>query len=167
MENDSIIILGMGNKLFGDDGAGIVIAEKLEEIYKDNDLVKVNYTNWGGLRIIDLLSGFNSAIVIDAIKTNKFPPGYIHQFDYKQIINSVRMISFHDVNFATAVEFGRKMEIPMPENIVVFAIEANEVETFNENLSLPVETAVDECLKLVCNEVEKIQKETKKELTET
>jgi hydrogenase maturation protease len=146
-------ILGMGNKFFGDDGAGIVVAEKLEKHLFDILDVKVETTSWGGLRIIDLLSGYKSAIIIDALTTTKKPVGYIHKFDYKELINSVRMVSFHDVNFATAVEFAKKMDIPMPDEITVYAIEIKKAECFSEKLTEEIALAVDKCTQMILEEV--------------
>jgi hydrogenase maturation protease len=148
-----ILILGMGNKFFGDDGVGIVVAEKLESILADNDIIDVEETNWGGLRIIDLLSGYKTAIVIDALRTGTKPAGYIHTLDYTNLIHSVRMVSFHDVNFATAVELARELSIPMPENISVYAIEINESECFSEELTKEVSIAVDNCIQMVIDEI--------------
>jgi hydrogenase maturation protease len=148
-----IIILGMGNKFFGDDGVGIVIAEKLKELLADIPQIKVEETNWGGFRIIDLLSGYKSAIIVDALKTGKKPAGFIHKLDYKDLINSVRMVSFHDVNFATAVEFAREMNIPMPEEISVFAIEIKESDHFSEKLTGEVNAVVDKCVNLILDDI--------------
>jgi hydrogenase maturation protease len=148
-----IIILGMGNKFFGDDGVGIIIAERLKEILKDIPEVTVEETNWGGLRIIDLLSGYKSAIIIDALKTGKQSAGYIHKLDYKDLIHSVRMISFHDVNFATAVELAKELSIPMPGDITVYAVEINQSDYFIEELSEEVNAAVDKCVQLIFDEV--------------
>jgi hydrogenase maturation protease len=143
----------MGNKLFGDDGVGIVIAEKLKSILADNDIINVEETNWGGFRIIDLLSGYKTAIVVDALRTGTKPTGYIHQLDYKDLIHSVRMVSFHDVNFATAVEFAKEINIPMPENISVYAIEINESNYFSEKLSDDASLAVEKCIQMILDEI--------------
>ena len=156
-----LIILGMGNKFFGDDGVGIIIAEKLSEILKDQKNIAVEETNWGGFRIIDLLSGYKNAIVVDALKTGKMPVGYIHNLDYKDLIHSVRMVSFHDVNFATAVEFAKEIGRPMPENITVFAIEVEETDHFSETLTPKVMEAIDICIQMIMEEIkEKFQLET-------
>ena len=150
-----LIILGMGNKFFGDDGVGIIIAEKLKSIFAENDKITIEETNWGGLRIIDLLSGYRTAIVIDALLTGVRPAGFIHKLDYKDLIHSVRMVSFHDVNFATAVELARELKIPMPENISVYAIEINEADHFCESLTDEVSNAVDKCIHMILNEIYK------------
>lgn len=152
-QKGEIIILGMGNKFFGDDGVGIVIAEKLKELIADIPQIKVEETNWGGFRIIDLLSGYKSAIIVDALKTGRKPAGFIHKLDYKELIHSVRMVSFHDVNFATAVEFAREINIPMPEDISVYAIEINEADHFSEELTEEVFAAVDKCIYMILEEI--------------
>jgi hydrogenase maturation protease len=152
-QKGEIIILGMGNKLFGDDGVGIVIAEKLKVFLADIPQIKVEETNWGGFRIIDLLSGYKTAIIIDALRTGKEPAGFIHKLDYKDLIHSVRMVSFHDVNFATAVEFAREINIPMPEDISVYAVEINESDYFSEELTKEVDATVDVCIQKILNEI--------------
>jgi len=147
------LILGMGNKLFGDDGVGIVVAERLQEILVENDQIKIESTNWGGFRIIDLLTGYNYAIVIDSINTGMKPIGFIHKWDYTDLINSVRMISFHDVNFATAVSLAKKLNISMPENIIVYGIEINLTNHFSEGLSEIIKQSATQCVELVLNDL--------------
>lgn len=149
MKENSLIILGMGNKLLGDDGVGVLIAEKLKEILKHDNSITIDETNWGGFRVIDLLSGFEKAIIIDAVKTGGKQPGFIHKFKYTDLIHSVRMVSFHDINFATAVEFAKKLEIPMPADITVYAVEVEETETITEELTPNVEKSIDDCVRRI------------------
>ena len=157
---EDLIILGMGNKFFGDDGVGIIIAEKLSDTLKNHQNITVEETNWGGFRIIDLLSGYKNAIVVDALKTGNKPAGHIHKLDYKDFVHSVRMVSFHDVNFATAVEFAKEIGRPMPDNISVFAIEVEETDHFSETLTPKVEEAIDTCIRKIMEEIkEKFQLE--------
>ena len=154
MNSAELIILGMGNKLFGDDGIGIVIAQKLKEYFKGVDSIYVEESNWGGFRIIDLLSGYKNAIVVDAIQTGKhFSPGYIHQFNYTDLIHSTRMVSFHDINFATAVEFAKQLDIPMPQNIIIYAIEVTEINTLTELISPKVYNSINDCINKVLTDI--------------
>ncbi|MDX1700093.1 MAG: hydrogenase maturation protease [Melioribacteraceae bacterium] len=147
------LILGMGNKYFGDDGVGIIIVEKLSSLLKNHTNIKVEETNWGGFRIIDLLSGYDRAIVIDAICTGKAELGHIHRYDYKDLIKSPRMVSFHDINFATAVEFARELEIPMPDDISVYAVEIEESNTFSEVLTHKVQLSIEKCVALIMTDL--------------
>lgn len=151
MLNKPLIILGMGNGLFGDDGAGIVAAEILREHLTEFPEVVLETTSWGGFRIIDLFEGFSSAIVIDAIQTGKKPLGFIHQFSHADLINSVRMVSFHDINFATAIEFAKSLNINMPTDITVYAIEIEQVNEFSEGLTSIIQQSVEDCVHLIIN----------------
>ena len=157
MNSAELIILGMGNKLFGDDGIGIVIAQKLKNYFMGLDSVVVEESNWGGFRIIDLLTGYKNAVVIDAIQTDKnFAPGYIHKFHYTDLIQSTRMISFHDINFATAVEFAKRLDIPMPQNIIIYAIEVTEINTLTEYISPKVYNSINNCINRILADVNKL-----------
>jgi hydrogenase maturation protease len=147
------IVLGMGNTLLGDDGVGILIARRAKALLAGNPQVCIEETEWGGFRIIDLLSGFRRAIIVDAVKTGAQSPGFIHLFEDADLVHSVRMVSFHDVNFATAVAFARQMEIPMPRKISVYAIEVDETTMLREGLSSQVQAAVDTCARLIISQI--------------
>ncbi|MEN8191179.1 MAG: hydrogenase maturation protease [Bacteroidota bacterium] len=154
-----LLILGMGNKLFGDDGVGIVVAERLREIYNNYENIDIEETSWGGFRIIDLLDGYNTAIVIDALQTKRKHLGFVHKLDYQDLIHSVRMVSFHDINFATAIEFAKIMDITMPEKIMVFGIEVDETDHFSEEISPIIKRSVESCINMVVEEIESLQVE--------
>lgn len=148
-----ILILGMGNTLLSDDGIGIVIANKLQEIHKGNEFVDVRETSWGGFRIIDLLSGYDSAIIIDALKTGEQPVGTIRKFTPSDFVHSVRMTAFHDINFVTALQFAQQLDIPMPSDISVYTIEVAETELISENLTPGVRSSVERCVKEIQKEI--------------
>ncbi len=147
------VILGLGNTLLSDDGAGVLAARRLQELIGIADDIDVVESGWGGFRIIDLLSGYDRAIIIDAIKTGLQPVGYIHRMDGMELVHTVRMVSFHDINFATALEFAREMGIAMPREVTVFAIEVAETEVFSEVITPQVRRAIDECVCRVLDEL--------------
>ena len=149
-----LLILGMGNTLFSDDGVGIAVVRELQKCYHQNEDIAVVETSWGGFRIIDLLSGFDAAIVIDAIQTDQHPAGTIYHLQPEELVNSVRMVSFHDINFVTALEFARQMDIPMPEYISIYAIEVVETELISEEITPAVRPAVDPCVQKIIDEIE-------------
>ena len=162
MENENskegLIILWMGNKFFGDDVGGSIVAEKLRDILQGQININVEETNWGGFRIIDLLSGYDNAIIVDAIKTATNPAGYIHKLNYKDFIHSIRMVSFHDVNFATAIKFAKQLDIPMPKYISIFAIEVEETGEFSDKLTPGVKAAIDNCIQMIMEEIREMNR---------
>ncbi len=55
----------------------------------------------------------------------------------------MRLNSFHDLAFPTALGLGREMGWRMPDEIAIWAVEAKRVGTFHEGLSPEVIGAVD------------------------
>ncbi len=147
-----ITVVGLGNDLLSDDGIGIKIARHLKEIIPYHPSIHIQESALGGLRIIDLLSGYDYTILIDSIKTGSKPVGYLHHFDESDFINSSRMVSFHDVNFATAVEFARQLDISIPKKFSIYAVEVRETGIISETISNEVLAVIPVC-------VEKIRKE--------
>ena len=154
----NLIVLGMGNTLLGDDGIGIYVARELEKRISPHVGICFEYVTWGGFRIIDVLQNFKHAIVIDAINTNDKPEGYIHVLDHNELLHSIRMVSFHDINFATAVEFASMLNIAMPESIYVYGIEVRNIETFKEGLSSLAKKAADRCIEMVMKRIGNINR---------
>jgi len=152
----NLVVLGMGNTLLGDDGVGIYVAQELEKKCPVKEGTCFEYVSWGGFRIIDVLQNYKNAIVIDAINTNEKPEGYIHVLNHESLLHSIRMVSFHDVNFATAIRFASTLNIPMPEKIFVYGIEVRNIETFTEGLTPTIQKAADKCIGIVLNQIMKI-----------
>ena len=151
-----VIILGMGNTLLSDDGVGILVAKELKKIIPENHFIEIAETSWGGFRIIDLLTGFDKAIIIDSIKTGSKPRGSIHYFKPADMVPSIRMVAFHDINFNTALEFAKQYGISMPDDISIYAIEVTDTETIAERCTPPVQRAVNHCTKRILDELGKI-----------
>ncbi len=63
------IILGLGNPILSDDGVGNRVALELEDRVAERQDVAVMETSMSGLSLIDLLAGYDKAIIVDAIQT--------------------------------------------------------------------------------------------------
>jgi hydrogenase maturation protease len=143
------VIVGLGNEIAGDDGAGIWVARKLGKILQDQPEVEIVPLPWAGFSLLDVLVGRQSAAIIDCLCSGIHPPGTIVRLNENDFRGSVRLNSFHDINFATMLELGRKMGWQMPAQIAIWGIEGAEMDEFKEALSPPVYAAVDQ----VINEV--------------
>jgi hydrogenase maturation protease len=136
------LILGLGNPLVTDDSVGLRVVEQLKPLLADRDDVEVDEDYWGGLRLMERMIGFDCAIVVDAIKTGA-PPGTIHLLTPDGIATQ-RSASAHDVNLATALEFGRQAGAHLPENrcIHLVGIEAEDTLNFGEHCTPAVQAAI-------------------------
>ena len=148
------LILGLGNSLLSDDGVGLTIATELKNRLNKSDIT-VMETSVAGLSLLDLLVGYDRAIIIDAIQTLDGKPGQIYRLDPEAFNTTRRTISPHDVNFTTALEFGKKVGLPLPQEIVIFAIEVSDVSTFGEEYTPQVKLAIPTCVEMVLRELKR------------
>ena len=103
--------------------------------------------------MLDLLAGYDRAIIIDAIQTTGGKVGQIYRLKPEAFNTTRYTSSLHDVNFATALELGKKLNMALPQQIVIFAIEVEDVTTFGEQCSPEVERAIPVCVEMVRKEL--------------
>ena len=146
------LILGLGNPILSDDSVGLRVARELANRFNQPD-VTVMETGVAGLDFLDLLVGYDRAIIIDAIQTKEGKVGQIYRLE-PEAFDATRYASTpHDVNFATALELGKKLGLALPQQIVVFAIEVENVSSFSEECTPKVESAIPVCVEKVIQEL--------------
>ncbi|MGA2667865.1 MAG: hydrogenase maturation protease [Ignavibacteria bacterium] len=145
------LILGMGNTLLCDDGIGIIIKRYMEKNLDASDNVDFRETSWGGFKIIDLLRGYDYAVVIDSIKTGTKPQGYIHHLKPNDFLPTLRLNSYHDINFITALKLAETFHAKMPDDIDIFAIEVENTDIIMENLAPEIWDSINKCSMKVMN----------------
>jgi len=147
------LILGIGNPLLGDDGIGFHIAQELTKEIKDEN-IDVKDTSLDGLNLLELIVGYDKVIIIDAIMTEDGEVGEIYRLKPENFVKTVHFTtSLHNVNLATAIEIGRKfLTEQMPEEIVVFAVNIQEVTEFTEEMTGKVRKAIPRVVNLVLEE---------------
>ncbi len=146
------LILGLGNDILTDDGVGLHVARKLKETTSGNN-VTVSEASVSGLGLIDLLSGYDAVIVIDAIQTKQGKPGQIYRLDSKNLGETRHTASTHNINFASALAFGQKLGVALPKKLIIFAIEAADVNTFSEECTPDVKNSIPLCVEMILKEI--------------
>ena len=142
----------MGNPLLCDDGVGLRVAAELKDRVEQPEIT-VMETGVAGLSLLDLLVGYDRAIIIDAIQTVGGKAGQIYRLDPKAFDTALHTASAHGIDFTTALEFGKKLGLPLPQQIIIFAIEASDVSTFNEECTPEVQKAIPTCVEMVLREI--------------
>ena len=151
----STLVLGMGNPILSDDGVGLLVAGRLAEEALPPG-VEVTQSEVAGLRLLELVRGFTRVIIIDALKSPAEAgrePGEIVKYEAKDFKGGPRYGSAHSIGLDTVLGLGHRLGYDMPGEVMVFAIEAADVETFGEELSPPVAAAAERVLDLVRREV--------------
>jgi len=153
------LILGMGNPILSDDAVGIRLAQDLKtRLGELPDTVFQEECSVGGLNLLDVVSGYQRLIVLDSIKTPGGTPGDWHCFDGTRLRESLNLSSVHDVNFATALELGRRLGHTIPEDseIHIFAVEIEDNITFSESLTPALKARYPACLEEILRAVRKL-----------
>ncbi|MBE3039545.1 MAG: hydrogenase maturation protease [Chloroflexi bacterium] len=140
------LVIGLGNPILGDDGVGWRVVEEIARKTANRPEVEVDCVSLGGLSLMERLTGCERVILVDSIFTEEKPIGTVSQFALSDIpdLTAGHSASAHDTSLHNALNVGRSMDIPLPrdEDVLIVAIEAENVYDFSETLSPPVEAAV-------------------------
>jgi hydrogenase maturation protease len=153
MDTGHTLVLGMGNPILSDDGFGLVVVERLNEQPLPEG-VSARASEVAGLRLLELMRGYDKVIIVDALCSGSRSPGDIARFSGDDFRGGHRYSSAHSIGIRTVLELGERLGYEMPSEVVAYAVEAEDVETFGEQLSPAVEAAVDEVIELVRREIE-------------
>ena len=140
--HEKTLIIGVGNPILSDDSTGILVARKIQEIYSASTSIQVAEASLGGIGLLDLMTGYDRAIIVDSIKTKDGKPGTIYRLTIDDLGNPSYSWGPHLMDLRTAVELGRWLGYKIPERIEIYAVEIKENELFSELLSPEVEGAI-------------------------
>ncbi len=146
------LVLGLGNPILSDDAVGIRVVEELEGKVDQKEVTLVE-TTVAGLDLLGFLTGYDRAIIIDAIQTVGGQAGRIYRLDPEALDFTRHSASPHDVNLATALELGKRLELSLPQQIIIFAIEVADASTFSEECTPEVRRAIPACVEMIIQEI--------------
>lgn len=140
------LILGLGNELLSDDAVGILAARALKERLKDKaDVVE---SALSGMALLDLFIGYDRAIIIDAVKTGRTPPGTISELDPVDL-GAVLAPSPHYAGLPELIATAQRLHLDFPKEIKIFAMEVEDPYTIGGKLSPAVAQALRELVQRV------------------
>ncbi len=141
------LIVGLGNPILSDDGVGVKVAYAVEEALSPNipENMTITEASVGGLRLMELVEGYDRVILIDAIMTTEHDYGTIHRMtlhDLREITPTVHSASAHDTSLVTALDAGEQMGLHMPKEFDIIAVEVENVMDFSLEPTLAVAAAI-------------------------
>lgn len=102
---------------------------------------------------MELLEGYDRAIIIDAIQTrNGHPTGSIFTMDLadlREISPTQHSASAHDTSLVTALDVGKQLGMKLPDEIVIFAVEVENILDFSEKPTPAVAEAIPKVTEMV------------------
>lgn len=144
------LVLGLGNPILTDDGVGILVVRALKErpLPPGTDTAEASL---GGLRLLEIIAGYDRLILVDAIQTAQGRPGEVIVTDLDKLRVSLHSGSTHDLSLSGALNLGRElgMAIPGDSDIAIVAVEVEDVGCLGETPTPAVEAAVPEAVEQV------------------
>lgn len=152
------LVLGLGNDLAADDAVGLLAARALRERLArevggglaegpggDVDVVE---SSASGLALLEILAGYERALVIDSILTGRNPPGTISEMALADV-GRVEAPSLHHAGLPELAAAAERLGLSFPEQTRVFAVEVVDPYTLGAPVSEPVAAALDELVRRV------------------
>jgi len=136
------ILVGLGNPILSDDAVGIVVARRVWEALGNPPGVNCVEAAVGGIELVEMLAGYDKAVVVDAIHTGTCRPGEFSCIDFSAICVSEIPAMTHRVGLAEAIELARRLNMHIPRTIHVYAIEVEDIMTFGTSMTDSVAAAV-------------------------
>lgn len=136
-----ILVLGMGNDLYGDDGVGLHAIRLLKEEWTDgaasreaSSSVEFIECYLSGAALLDIIHGHDALVVIDTIMKTEPVTGRVRILDAADI-RDVPGPSPHYVSVPQVLALGREIGLKMPGIVRVVAVEAKDLFRLGEGLS--------------------------------
>ncbi|MGB9691271.1 MAG: hydrogenase maturation protease [Candidatus Sumerlaeaceae bacterium] len=134
-----VLVLAMGNDILGDDAVGFLAARALREDFES----KAEFVETGeaGLALVELLEGYDKALLLDACVTARHEVGTVLEYgpeDFSRVVAP----SPHYAGLPEVLDLAQRLELDFPREIRILALEVEDPFTVREGLSLAVEAAL-------------------------
>lgn len=148
------LVLGLGNPILTDDGIGVYVVREVAARWAGAG-VEFQEACVGGLRLLEVITGYDRLILVDAIQTRDGVPGQVYRLAADDPRASLHAGSTHDLSFRGALAWGRRigMALPPDDAITIIAIEADDVLTFGEALTPAVAAGAPAAVEAVLGEL--------------
>jgi hydrogenase maturation protease len=153
-----ILVLGIGNILFGDEGIGVHLVNYLDEKYEFSGPHQVDLIDGGTLaqRLIPIIVEYDKVFIFDTVDVDEGKVGDVYFFDF---LNVPECVSFqgsaHEVEMLQTLEMIHMMgDLPETKIIGVVPYVIGEDTTFS--ITEPVLKAAKLMEKILIDELKKL-----------
>ena len=149
----SILILGLGNPLRGDDGIGPRVIEELTRRELPEGATALDAGS-GGLDLLQVLEGWKRAVIVDAADIGR-EPGQFARFtpDEARFVGSQDTTSLHNAGLAEVLALADAVGQSLPK-LVIFGVQPEKTD-WGEGLSEVIEATLPGLVDAVLDEVNK------------
>jgi hydrogenase maturation protease len=147
-----VLVLGIGNVLWADEGFGVRAVETLHQRYRTPAHVSVVDGGTQGLYLLDYICAADRVLVLDAIDY-KLAPGTLRVFrDADVPVWSDTVMSLHQASFMELLSLAR-LRGRFPEKITLIGVQPDVLDDLGGSLSPLVRARLDEAVALAVAEL--------------
>jgi len=148
----NILILGVGNILMKDDGLGVHIVNHMI----DSDIalpanVEVFEGGTLGFDLLNVMTGRDRIIIIDALKTDD-APGTVYRFPAKHLKREPRSYSLHDTGVSGIIDMMKLLD--EEPSVEIIGIVPGDIESLEIGMSEPVMDAIPRVVEIILEAVQ-------------
>lgn len=148
----SVLVLGIGNLLWADEGFGVRAVEALHRRYRMPDAVRLVDGGTQGLYLLDLVCSASRVLVLDAIDF-ALAPGSLRVFRDDEIpVGSDTMMSLHQATFQELLALAH-LRGRFPQQITLIGVQPEVLDDLGGSLSPRVRARLDEAVALALAEL--------------
>lgn len=145
-----LTVIGIGNAFRGDDGVGLIVAQKLRKLTLPG--VTVLEQSGEGAALVELWGTAGQVIVVDAVSSGS-EPGTIHRLRVadRPLPAQFSGGSSHAFGLAEAVELARQLDC-LPPDLLIYGIQGKDF-ALGAGLSPEVEAAAARLVEQISQEL--------------
>ncbi len=144
-------LVGLGNEILGDDAFGILVAREVGGRVSSSD-VEVMTSSLSGLHLLDAILDCSRLIIVDTVVTGHAEPGTIYILG-EHDLPAARAQCPHGIGLFDALALARQLELHVPDDVTVIAIEAADCLTVGGQMHPALQAAVAKVADLICPQI--------------
>jgi hydrogenase maturation protease len=124
----------LGNDLLRDDSIGLRLTQAMRDRFPNDASINILQSGEAGLALLDIVSGYDELLIVDAVQTGHAEPGHVHELELDQL-PLLSGGSPHFLGIAEMLALGRELHLAVPSKAQVFAVEVEDPYTLEESLT--------------------------------
>lgn len=138
---NKVLLLGLGNDILTDDAVGLKIVRQVRDCLAGCEIVDVCETSEMGLSLLDYIVGYRDLVLVDAVRTGKAPPGFLHEIEGDDL-KALPTLSPHFLGVGEMLALGRELRMAVPKRVKILAVEVQDPFTMGTQMTPALQGAM-------------------------
>lgn len=145
---EAVLVLGIGNLLWADEGFGVRAVEELNRRFEFPDSVRLMDGGTQGIYLVQHIREARILVVFDAVDYG-LPPGTLKRVDGDEVPKflGLRKVSLHQTGFQEVLAMAEMMG-DKPEHMLLVGVQPQDLEDFGGSLTPTAKACIDPALQI-------------------